>query len=377
MAFWRRRGLGGAVYVYTFRSGKQETLPRSETAHLDKQEDTNINYWVDLWASRHEDPKLSFASVVADTALNRYIEDFCTFCEGRGKNKITVSQHRRYLSRDAIPYFLEQGLTSPLDWPSRSWSMHDHLVRLKRSPDQIGAATTSLRLFWKWLGESRTVAPCAALQLPLLNAIIPKKGTPSDRPVTPTEALDYLRHHPHPHVRMLGLIGYFFSLRPHELVALRRCDFAAGPKAMVTEAAQVMAKVGLYNRLVVNVHRQLDGAGKVETLPKAESAGLVACFNKEAAELIVNELRPLKPDELVFDDIRPDSTFKRWRKLGSHWGETKDLRRTSLYWLGHYGGMEFSQLKSHARHETSEATMKYLRRPGEVLEIDDDLNLGA
>ena len=55
----------------------------------------------------------------------------------------------------------------------------------------------------------------------------------------------------------------------------------------------------------------------------------------------------------------------------------KDLRRASLYWLGHHTQLGLIELKSHARHSKSDTTLLYLRRPNEELDEVDDLNLEA
>jgi hypothetical protein len=55
----------------------------------------------------------------------------------------------------------------------------------------------------------------------------------------------------------------------------------------------------------------------------------------------------------------------------------KDLRRASLYWLGHETQISLLQLMKHARHSSTETTLKYLRRPAESLEEWSVLDLEA
>ena len=65
--------------------------------------------------------------------------------------------------------------------------------------------------------------------------------------------------------------------------------------------------------------------------------------------------------------------------VGGYPGMTlKDLRRASLYWLGHYSSVDLVALKNHARHRNVETTSLYTRRPLEdVSDLggDGELNL--
>lgn len=368
MASWVRRGDRNQVHVSYFKDGTPHRIPRKQTRHLDHENDTNVQYWVDVWASHNEDPRLSYTKVVADTELQRLIDAFCLFLQGRKKNEGTISHHRTYLIRDVVPFFLESSLTSPVDWPTKSWALHDHLIAKSYSGDVIKYATTSLNLFWQWLGKDQ-IKVLATMSLPLLNPVVEHNDfSPSDRPVSPKEAIDFAQNHADPYIRMMTLIGYFFSLRPQEIMSLRRSDFIAGSQAGFTQAAKQMAGKGLFDRFVVNVWRQRRANGKYGG-PKKGSKGIVACFNKEAAMIIANELKALGDEELIFDNCLPGWSFKKWAKQGYPGNtELKDMRRTSLYWLGHTAGLDFAHLKSHARHARSDTTMLYLRPAEERLD---------
>ncbi len=55
----------------------------------------------------------------------------------------------------------------------------------------------------------------------------------------------------------------------------------------------------------------------------------------------------------------------------------KDLRRASIYWLGHHTNIGIIELKSHARHKRVDTTALYLRRPEEQIDELDALDLDA
>src|SRR5690606_34961468 len=114
------------------------------------------------------------------------------------------------------------------------------------------------------------------------------------------------------------------------------------------ECCRVMKRFEMFDRLAVNVHRQRVQIGTFED-PKASSKGWVACFNEDAAKLLVETLRHLDKDKLLFD-VLPDASLSRWKNYGMEGVSMKDLRRASLYWLGHKTNIELIPLKHHARH---------------------------
>ncbi len=59
---------------------------------------------------------------------------------------------------------------------------------------------------------------------------------------------------------------------------------------------------------------------------------------------------------------------KMWKKAGINKITLKDLRRASLYWLGHYSELNFVDLKNHARHSQPSTTPLYVRRPEEAFD---------
>jgi integrase len=368
MAYWRRETHG--IVVYTSKGGKQRKLPRGETRHLDTEPDHNIETWVRNWELTHEGVKRQYEQLDHPAILD-LVETFCVHLASRRKTQKTIKQHRHNLARYCLPFFVQkEELADPILWPTKSVRLLAHLEQQGVAPRTINICNVSMRVFWTWLVEEGRAAGVLLLR----NAVIGQQETPLNFTVVPQDIL--ARLYDSPEMRLLTLIGYFFSLRPQELVALRAGDFRAGSRALETEAGKVMAASKLYGRLVVNVSRQR--RGKEFAAPKANSKGWVACFDERAAREIVAALAGRKPDELLFSH-RLDWWFRLWKRHGYPGLKLKDLRRASIYWLGNYTELPFTALKNHARHADPSTTALYVRRPGEGGPTDqyEELDLDA
>lgn len=193
----------------------------------------------------------------------------------------------------------------------------------------------------------------------------------------PDEVMEYVAATSDLHLKLTALFGYFSSLRPQEIFALRKGDLIAGSKAEELECCKTMASKGLYSRLAVNVHRQRIKNGKFAP-PKSHSKGHVAIFDERAAKAIVFLLKDVKDPLMPLFPHLPDWHMKLWVKNGIPKSTTKDLRRASLYYLGHKTALnDLVSLMKHARHKKPETTMLYLRRPGEVTGEWQELDLDA
>ncbi len=188
--------------------------------------------------------------------------------------------------------------------------------------------------------------------------------------LTPDQVLAFARQTTDPRMRLMALVGYFGSLRPQELFALRRSDFHAGAAVRDKECCKVMAAAGLFGAFAVDVRRQRKQAGTFGP-PKAFSVGLVALFHEAAATMIRAELLTRDQDALLFGFL-PGWEAKLWSRGGLPGLTLHDLRKASVYWLGHHGGLDVIPLKNHARHAKVETTMLYCRRPLEQAEEHDD-----
>lgn len=358
MAFFRLRP-GNHVYVYHWNGSKQVTLPRKITKHLDGQPLPVIEEWVNRWSNLNEVQKLRPDLSPLPPAWEPLIDRFCENQLAKGRQPSTVKDHRRHLF-SALPFFVDSSCVALADFPEASRKLGPWLIKTGKIPRRIHAINQSMRLFWEFLdGEG-----LAEGVLKLTAGHKTANRTPLKKTVAPEELFDLFTR---PDIRLLALLGYFFSLRPQETLALRPCDFRVGSKAAELECCKVLTEAGLYGRLAVNIHRQKTSNGLAK--PKKNSFGWVACFDEKAAKEIVRVLASKDLNEPLFGH----GAFwyiKLWKRYGLPNSVLKDLRRASLYHLGHYSKLPVTALKNHARHSSIETTMLYTRRPEELNEND-------
>ena len=418
MAYWDRKR-GKQVVVYVWADGKQRQLPRDQTRHLDTEPDHNIDAWVARYEEQFEGKELR-PEQVAPAKLIRWIEGYSAYLASRGKAAKTVGDHKRMLHSFIVPYFVGlHGMEDPNKWPAVSAQLDTYMREVGDDGDEEGAgmehqilrANSAIRGFWEWLADEHHVLGGVALRV---RKPRPRDAaTPLPRVVMPDEVLSFVRGCRDRDLKLMALLGYFFSLRPQESFALRVADFIAGSRAAELEACRVMSghkvrgtDAPLFGRFAVSVTRQRIQSGEFRE-PKAYSRGYVSCFHEEAAKLVVALLRAQDPDvavqrakkargeryrgeknpELVLG-WSSDWNFAKWHRQGLGVGvagrkeaevSLKDLRRASIYWLGHYTTLELNALKNHARHKKADTTMLYLRRPEEIGPADglDRLDLDA
>jgi len=367
MAFWQRKGSKVVVFYWDSEAKKQKAIPRAITQHLNCEEDSAIERWVAKWEALHSAQQAKPLKVYPGNPFRPYFDRFYDFLRAQGRHPTTVSLHKQNLEAYAFAYFFNTlALSTFKDLGSHSKGLMDWLrdkqgVRLER----IRKVNVSLTMFWRWLTEEGYVHEPLLLRKPL----IPGQGALLKFTVTPEQMLAWKPKRAD--LELMGLLGYFFSLRPQEIQALRPCDFIAGGKTADLEASLVMNANGLCARLVVNVHRQVS-KGIVGHVPcKAYSQGVVACFDERAARRVVALLNEHKPTEKLFQ-LQIHGYLHAWRRGGYPGITLKDLRRASLYWLGHYTTLDLLALKNHARHRNVETTSLYTRRP-----LEDVSELGV
>ena len=366
MAFWRREGT--RVVVYTTMAGAQKRLARKSVRHLDREPDHNVDTWVRHWSLTNERVKKQHTELDHPDTL-ALVEIFCAYLKTRRKSPKTISQHRHNLTRYCLPYFVSvNGIQDPVHWPTKSVRLLTHLESLDLSTRTINTCNVSLRVFWNWLVKEGKAAGVLLLR----NAMVGQQATPLNFTVTPHAILEH--RFPASELRLLAILGFFFSLRPQEVVALTPGDFRAGRLAAELECCKVMVSGGLYGKFAVTIHRQR--VGNDFTTPKVNSKGWVACFDEAAAREVVSLIKERPAGQLLFPS-RLDWYFRVWRKKGYPGLTLKDLRRASLYWLGQYGGLPFTSLKNHARHADPSTTALYVRRPGNEKVEWADLDLDA
>lgn len=389
----------GKVYVQVYDRERRgcKYLPRSETRHLDPLTDEQIWDWIRERLAAEMGP---ISNLSCPTPLNRgpsvlplsvilNFERWLNFLAEQKLERSTIKQHRSYGTRFVLEFFGRVAKEpDPSSWPKYCAKFYTWLITeadkklvcnkdgslkfndkdepvfisVPCTPHQIRAANSALRKFYNWLAEEGFV-PSVELRLRKPQGI--KAGVQLPRPVRPEEVLKWSRSCPDAIVKFLGLVGYFFSLRPQEAFALRPRDFRAGSQIEELECVKVMKDAQLYGRLGVYIGRQKQNSGMVKEGAKKGSNGWVACFNEEAAREIVKLLGEFNPAEEVAK-WNNRKLYHEWRKAGIEDLAPKDLRRASLYWLGHYTKMKPLQLMKHARHRNVQTTMGYAQRPEEL-----------
>lgn len=368
MAFWQRRK-NGYVYVYRSINGKQTPLPRKQIKHLDHQPDDVIEHFVQSL----EIPK---PKPISHDLLSKRLDEFCKYELDRGLNPASVTLKRNALNFHVFPFFLSQEppMPDPNQWVYKCNKLLDYLNEQKVSHRSIQRCNTSLTTFWNWLADEGLVDNNVKLRL--RKPRVTTSETPLKFHLTPEQVIEWSKTASRDFA-LIGLCGYFFSLRTQEMLALTKSDFIAGSKASILECGKVMKQNGLYDKFAVNITKQNQKSTKnTRAKPKSGSKGTVACFNAEAAKMIVSILNESEPDKLLIP-YSVDYNLKRWSENGIPGVTMKDLRRASLYWLGTYAGMGVIELKNHARHSNVETTMLYCRRATEVVEAQDEYDLDS
>jgi integrase len=359
MAYWSKKR-NKYVFVYEYVDGKPRQFPRSLTKHLDTQPDDAIDHWVKQFSAPTSTPA---TTPLLDTYKRQYLS---FLAESRAPATVT---YQEFCLRVLIfPYFLS--CTEDInDWPRFSIKFRQNLLDLGRTRTLIRSANSALRGFWKYLVEERLVYSQEEMLLRPPGAS-QNRTTPLKNTLSPEQVLTFVRASRSPVIRLLALLGYFFSLRPQETFCLLRSDFRANENI---EACRAMRAAGLYGKLAVYISKQRRHNG-TEVEPKASSKGFVSCFDKRAAELIVGDIRGLDATASLFS-YSNDWLGRRWKTEGIPGITLKDLRRASIYYLGHYTQIEYAALKSHARHANPNTTWLYLRRAEETCGGVDDLTL--
>jgi integrase len=349
------RDKAGRVYLQVYDPEKKRgrVLPRHESRHLDELSDEEIRA---ILKPVQPTPKL--------TAVEQHGRDWLTYLdEQAGLDPQTVKQRKSGLARFVFPFFVHEMKLPVEDWPNHTAKFYKWLASRDSTAAQIRVANTALRKFYKWLGEENIVKP---VELALRTGKRETKDTPLIRPVSPEEVLKWARECPIPHLKFIGLAGYFFSLRPQEVFALRPEDFNHTAAISALECVKVMKSGSLGTKLVVYIAKQKQNAGTVSPDAKKGSKGWVCCFHDEAAAALTDMLRHMRTGETICK-WNNKKLYDDWRHHGLKGISVKDLRRASAYFLGHHSGLSVLHLMKHMRHKKIETTMIYCRRPDEAL----------
>ena len=345
------------VIVYDFKDGKQVPLPRHLTKHLDGKPEPEIEDWIRWYAAVNSIQLRRHRLDLGD--LEKPLSGFLEHLLDQELHPKTVAGYE-YFIRFAMPTFKNE--PSPNGWYLLGGKLTKDLRDAGLSASQRSRTNQAFQAFYRWLQGQGIVQHRHGLILDKID--LGRRNTPLKRTLTPDKVLAYGTGLSAPELRFMALTGYFLSLRPSEVYGARKSDFLGQPKAQGFEAAKVMRTTGLYDGLVYSVRNCRRPSG-VEFKPsKRKPGGIVACFNEEAAKTILGLLEGF-PGPLIIGKFKPDYWSKRWTKEGIPEITPKDLRRASLYWLGHYSAIPFSGLMNHARHTNPETTALYIRRPEE------------
>jgi site-specific recombinase XerC len=272
------------------------------------------------------------------TALSKSVQSWLAYLASRRKSKSTIKEYERAIMRHVIPFFLDgdNPLTDPNQWPGKSVKVLSTLQAKGCTESQIVACNKALRSFYGYLPEEGGVQN--GLQIRLRNPLKNVVTTPLKTFLNPETVITFAQGKSDSDVKLMALLGYFFSLRPQELFALKKVDFGAGSGVSSLECCKSIARIGLYNKLAVLIQRQKTNWSAIGE-PKAKSRGWVGCFNEQAARLMVGLLKDFdKDDSLFLSNNR--KLYREWECRGLDGVTLKDLRRSSLYWLGYNTGVQ-------------------------------------
>lgn len=359
------------VCVYYFKDNRQVVLPRKLTKHLDGKADWEVEDWMRWYAAVHQ--IVSRRTYQELGSCEKLLDRFLKHLELQKLNKGTIRIYETGL-RMALPHFTtEENFDA---WYLLTGQLYDHLGKLAISAEQHNRANQSFGAFYRWLQLQGIVTHRHGLML--MNRPSERSKTPLKKVLEPSEVLAWVKAQTIPELQFMALAGFFFSLRTGETFGARKSDFLAGARARSFEAAKVLTEVGMPCSLVINVQNCRRPDGSFHTPTELKRGGIVGCFDKRAAEMLV-KLVNTRDDNLIIHDRKPDYWMKLWGVRGISGVSLKDLRRASLYWLGHYSKISLVGLQNHARHTDPKTTALYYRRPEEEFDGggDDLLDLEA
>jgi len=354
------------VCVYYFKDNRQVAIPRSKTKHLDGKPDHEIEDWMRFYAAINRIPTKNALADLGE--LEGLVGQFLTHLKHRGLNPGTIRIYQTCL-RMGLLHFLKD--PDPNNWYLLTGGFSEYLRKLGISAEQHNRTNQSFGVFYRWLQLQGKIAHRHGLLLD--NRPSERSKTPLERVLAPDEVLAWATAQTASELRFMALAGYFLSLRTGELFGCRKSDFRAGSTARGFEAAKVLTKAGMPCNLVYNVRSCRRANGSNYTPTELKRGGIVGCFDQRAAREIV-KLANVAAGDLVLPG-KPEPLMKRWGKSGIVGISLKDLRRASLYWLGHYTEITLVGLQNHARHTDPKTTALYYRRPEEEFDNTEGMLL--
>lgn len=366
---WNRTPSGQVHLRERGNNGKR--WRRAKSAHMDGWTEDQIEAWVQNYnltvASRRS------GHAIVPEKVHVLVDEFTSYQRQGDLAEGTITHDRTNILH-AAEYLATQTDQLPT-WPQHTLGLPGYFKKKKKySGAYINQIQISLRKFWRWLRVHKKLVS-GELELEAVKGHARSQDTPLQFTLTPEHVIDFVKTCPDPTVRLLALCGYFASLRPQETFALLLSDFAVGAKARQLEACKVMKGHGLFDGMAVSIEKQQRPNKKMlKVKPKKNSKGIVAIFNEEAAQLLVAELRALQAvGRMPLFGYNNKFYYELWKEFSTLGVTLKDLRRASIYYLGHHTNIKIEQLKEHARHKNIQTTSLYFRRPFEQLDAVENL----
>jgi hypothetical protein len=292
------------VVVYDFKDGKQVPLPRRLTKHLDGKPEPEIEDWIRWYAAVNSIQLRKHRLDLGD--LEKPLKAFLDSLKDKGRHQKTIDGYE-YFIRFAMPTFKDE--PSPNGWYLLGGKLTKDLRDAGLSPSQRSRTNQAFQAFYRWLQGQGIVQHRHGFILDKID--LGRRETPLKRLLSPDEVLAYAKGVNAPELRFMALAGYFLSLRPSEVFGAKVGAILSGEKANGFEAAKVMKAAGLYDGLVYSVRACRRPSGEPFKPSKRKPGGIVACFNKEAAEAILAFLEASQ-GEYIIDQFKPDYWSKRW-----------------------------------------------------------------
>lgn len=371
---WAREK-NGTVRIFECGTGGAK-WPRAKCHPFDTYTDEQLEGYI-----QNYNAKIGIQSkgvgVAESTAV--LIEEWAVFLKLKDKNRGTVAEKRKHAYR-CSKYF--ETLTDDIKlWPQYSIDLATHLRKEGHSKLETAKTQNNLRSFWAWLKKHKKRVS-GALDLDEVTGYAIQQTARLSFSVTPEDVLEFVKSCTIPEIKIAALTAFFGGLRPHEVYALRRGYFHSKDFARNSESGKVMASIGLYDGLVVNVSKSRGKKIDEEGDPKKLSFGIVSIFDKRAAAELVKLIGDKPKDQPLFK-----YTNGYYQHLWNGHGDKPakgypgltlwDLRRAGVYYLGNFSQIKIESLKNWARHKKISTTALYFRqpyaapKPQDVLELDD------
>lgn len=392
----------GQAYCYYYsQEGKQIWIPRSDTKHLDHGFESNLKYFCSQIESKFGRHSNRIYQPTRPYVSEELLKKFLEHCKKRN-DETTAEGKISLLNRFVLPYFTQnteegQACQSFHRWIDKSLRLYQYVTRLGNSAHIARSCNTAAQSFWTFLKEYQYL-PVDIFPLPLTS---PPRGerisikreaisrvsldiaqqffnhdddedTPLDSTITVDEMLSWARQQSDNSMKLIGLVGYFASLRSQEILALKPEYFLASETARQIPKCRAMGTYqwkdtneNLFGGMAINVFNQLDTRNNLKRT-KGYSRGQSAVFNKDAAFMIAEILENLRQRDrwnFWLFPRNPNYYFHNWRRFSPKACSIKDLRRASIWELAHLSNIDVHGLTSHARHRDPKTTLLYYRSP--------------